>query len=66
MAKLKGNFLPSDYAIQMSKKLQDLKQGEMDVKTYTNEFYKLSIRASRMDDDVEKVYKYLSGLRFNI
>lgn len=60
VAKLKGRFLPSDYAIQMSKKLQDLKQREMDVKTYTNKFYKLSIGAGHMVDDVEKVAKYIS------
>lgn len=38
----------------------------MGVKTYTDEFYKLSIRAGYMEDDVEKVARYLGGLRFNV
>lgn len=35
VAKLKGKFLPSDYQVQMFKKLQSLRQKEMDVKEYT-------------------------------
>lgn len=66
MAKIKGNFLSSDYASQMFKKLQGLKQKEMDVKSYIEEFYRLSIRAGHMEDEVEKIARYLSELRFNI
>lgn len=65
MAKLKVKFVSVDYAIQMYKKLQGMKQREMDVKAYTKEFYKLIIRESHMEDDVEKVARYLIGLRFN-
>lgn len=66
VAKLKGMFLLVDYAIQMYKKLQGLKQRDIDVKNYTKEFYKLSIRVGHMEDDVEKVARHLSGLWFNI
>lgn len=65
VAKIKGKFLPSDYASQMFKKL-GLKQKEMDVKAYTEQFYRLSIRSSHVEDEVEKVSRYLSGMRFNI
>lgn len=66
VAKMKGKFLPKDYAIQMFRKLQGLKQKEMDVKTYTEEFYKLSIRSSHNENENEKIARYLGGLRFNI
>lgn len=42
--KLKGKFLPSDYNIQLFKRLQDLKQKELDVQAYMEEIYKLGIR----------------------
>lgn len=66
VAKLKGNFLPKDYEIQLYKRLQGLRQKEQDVKAYTDEFLKLSIRSGREEDEVVKVARYLGGLRFNI
>lgn len=64
--KLKGKFLPNDYAIQLYRKLQNLKQKGMDVTTYTEEFYKLSIKSDHMKEDVDKVPRYLNGLRYNL
>lgn len=37
VAKLKGKFLPSDYVIQLKRRLQNLKQKDMDVKSYAEE-----------------------------
>lgn len=51
MAKLKGNFLPKDYEIQLYKRLQGLRQKEQDVKEYTDEFLKLSIKSGREEDE---------------
>lgn len=39
VAKVKGQFLPVDYAIQNFRKLQNLRQKELDVMTYTKEFH---------------------------
>lgn len=36
------------------------------MKAHTDEFYKLSIREGMDEDEVEKVARYLGGLRFNI
>ncbi|XP_059066667.1 uncharacterized protein LOC131857900 [Cryptomeria japonica] len=66
VAKLKGNFLPKDYEIQLNKRLQGLRQKEQDIKAYTDEFLKLNIRSGREEDEVVKVTRYLGGLRFNI
>eukprot|EP00253_Pinus_taeda_P014990 PITA_14990 len=38
----------------------------MSVKEYTEEFYRLSIRAGHAEDDMEKVAKYINGLRYDI
>lgn len=66
VAKLKGKFLPSDYSIQLYTRLQNLSQKDMDVIAYIEEFYKLSIRANHEEDEVEKMARYINGLRFNI
>ena len=38
----------------------------MSVKEYTKEFYRLDIRSRHVDDDVEKIARYINGLRFGI
>lgn len=63
---IKTQFLPIDYEVQMHKKLQNLKQREMDVSTYIEEFNKLTLGARKQGEEVEKVARYLNGLRQNI
>ena len=38
----------------------------MTVKEYIKEFYKLSIRARHAEDNMEKVARYINGLRYDI
>jgi hypothetical protein len=38
----------------------------MTLKEYTEEFYKLNIRAGHRESDDEKVSRYLNGLRYDI
>jgi hypothetical protein len=38
----------------------------MTVKEYTEEFYRLNIRAGHHESDDEKVTKYMYGLRYEI
>jgi len=38
----------------------------MDVKAYTKEFYKLSIGLGHMEDEVDKVARYLNGLKYSL
>jgi hypothetical protein len=42
--KLKDNFIPKDYQLNIFKKLQNLRQKGLSAKVYTEEFYKLNIR----------------------
>ena len=64
--RLKAQFLPKDYEVQLHKKLQNLKQRELDVSSYTEEFHKLSLRAKKHENEVEKLARYMNGLRTNI
>jgi hypothetical protein len=38
----------------------------MIVKEYTEEFYRLNIRAGHQESDHEKVVRYMNGLRYDI
>ena len=64
--KLKGKFMPKDYQLNHFKQLQNLKQKGMTVKEYTEQFYKLNIRTGHVEDGVEKVPRYINGLRYDI
>ena len=66
MSKLKGKFMPKYYQLNPFRQLQNLKQNGMTIKEYTGEFYKLSIRAGHIEDDIEKVARYINGLRHEI
>jgi len=41
--------------------MQSLKQKDMTIKEYTKEFYRLDINSWHVDDDVEKIAKYING-----
>ena len=59
---VRSQFLPSDLAIQIKIKRNNLKQKDMDVMTYTKQFHTLSIRGGVEDED-EKVARYINGLK---
>ena len=64
--KLKRQFIPVDYELDLFKKMQVLKQVGRSVQEYTKEFYRLLIRAGHAEANKEKVAHYLSGLRSSI
>jgi hypothetical protein len=66
IAKMKAKFIPKDYQITLFRRMQNLRQKLMMVKEYTEEFYRLNIRAGHQESDDEKVARYLSGLRYDI
>eukprot|EP00253_Pinus_taeda_P022301 PITA_22301 len=65
-AKLKEKFLPKDYHIMLYRQVQNLKQRGMTVREFTEEFYKLNLRAGYVDDTSEKTARYVNGLRGEI
>eukprot|EP00253_Pinus_taeda_P025527 PITA_25527 len=65
-AKLKEKFLPKDYQIMLYRQVQNLKQRGMTVKEFTEEFYKLNLRAGYVEDTPEKTARFANGLRGEI
>jgi hypothetical protein len=63
---MKAKFIPRDYQTNLFRRMQNLRQKGMTVKEYTEDFYKLNIRASCHESDDEKVTKYMNGLRYEI
>ena len=66
MDKLKRQFIPVDYELDLLKKMQSLKQAGRSVQEYTEEFYRILIRTGHAEADKEKVARYLNGLRPSI
>jgi hypothetical protein len=66
IAKMKAKFIPRDYQITLFRRMQNLRQKLMTVKEYTEEFYRLNIRAGHRESDDEKVARYLNGLTYDI
>jgi hypothetical protein len=66
VSKLKAKFMPKDDQINLFKKLQNLRQKDMTVKEYKEDFYKLNIRVGQREWDEEKVSRYMNGLRYEI
>jgi hypothetical protein len=66
IANMKAKFIPRDYQIILFRRMQNLRQKMMTVKEYTEEFYRLNIRAGHRVSDDEKVARYLNGMRYDI
>jgi hypothetical protein len=66
IAKMKAKFIPRDYQISLFKRMQNLRQKLMTVKEYTEEFYRLNIRAGHRESNDEKVARYMNGRRYEI
>ena len=62
----KNKFLLADYQVSLLRKMQNLRQRDMRVKEYPKEFYRLDIRFGNLDDDVEKISRYINGFRSRI
>lgn len=66
VAMLKGILLPKDYQIALHKKVHNLKQKRMTVREYTEEFYRVNVRAIYTEDTSEEIAKYVNVLRLEI
>ena len=66
MNKVKKKILLVDYQVSLLREMQNLRQRDMTVKEYTEEFYRLDIKSGHVDDDVEKSARYINGLRSGI
>jgi hypothetical protein len=62
VAKMKAKFIPKDYQITLFRRMQNLRQKLMTVKEYTEDFYRINIRAGHQESDDENFSKYMNGL----
>jgi uncharacterized protein YjbK len=66
IVKMKEKFIPRDYQISLFRRMQNLRQNLMTMKEYTEEFYRLNIRAGHRESDDENFSRYMNGLRYDI
>eukprot|EP00253_Pinus_taeda_P014540 PITA_14540 len=66
VAKLKGRFLPRDYQIALHRQVHNLRQRGLTVKEYTEEFYRVNLRAGYTEDTAERTARYVNGLKMEI
>ena len=59
----KEKIPPTDYQVILLRKMQNLRQKDVIVKEYAEEFYRLDIISGHVDDDVKKIARYINGLR---
>ena len=64
--KVKNKFIPTDYDVSLSRRMKNLRKRDMIMKEYIEEFYRLDIKSRDVDDDIEKIARYLNGLRSRI
>ena len=66
IAKSKGKFLPKGYQLISLRTMQNLKKKMMTIREFTEEFYKVNIRSSHIEDTPKTVSRYVNRLRFDI
>jgi len=64
--KSKDKFLPKDYQLSLYKQMQNMRQRLLTVREYTEDFYKVNIRAGYTEESSEKVARYVNGIRLEI
>ncbi|XP_021817152.1 uncharacterized protein LOC110759412 [Prunus avium] len=65
-SKLRKQFLPADYTMELYERFHNLKQQDMSVEEYTSEFNNLSIRVGLNETNEQMTSRYLSGLNQTI
>ena len=65
-AEIRKQFIPDDYEMLVHKKLQNHKQRDLDIRTYTQEFHNLTLRAKVYETKKKKLERYMNGLKYII
>jgi hypothetical protein len=66
VTKIKEKFLPVDYQQNLFRQVQNLRQRETYVREYTEEFFRLSLRAGLKEPEFQRVARYVNGLKYLI
>ena len=65
-SEIKRQFVPKDYEVLIHQRLQSLRQKDLDVGAYTEEYHKLTLRAKIPENEKQKLSRYLNGLKYSI
>lgn len=65
-SKLRKQFLPADYTMELYERFHNLKQRHISIEEYTSEFDNLSIRVGLNETNEQMTSRYLSGLNQTI
>ena len=63
---MRAKFSPKDYQLTLYSQMQNLRQRLLTVREYTEEFYKVNLRAGYVEESAEKIARYLNGLQMEI
>lgn len=66
VAKIRQAYIPDGYEIQLHRRRQNLRQKEMDIHSYIDEFQKLCLRSKVVEDESIRLARYLNGLKWSI
>ena len=64
--KIKSQFMPKDNQLNLLRQLRNLRQKAMTIKEYTKEILRLDIRFGHIEGGLERVARYIDGLRYDI
>jgi len=65
-ARMKSKCLRKDYQISLYRQVHNLEQRMMTIKEYTEEFYKVNLKAGYVEDTPEKTMRFVNGLWMEI
>ena len=65
-AEIINQFIPDDYEVLVHKRMQNLKQRDLDVNTYTQEFHNMTLRAKMYEIEKKILVRYVNSLKYSI
>jgi hypothetical protein len=66
VAKMRAKFLPKDYKLYLYRQMKNLRKRLLSIREYTEEFYKVNLRACYVEGSTKKTARYINGLRMEI
>ena len=65
-SEIKRKFVPKDYEVLIHQRLQSLRQKDLDIGAYIEEFHKLTLRGLVPENEKQKLARYFNRLKYSI
>jgi hypothetical protein len=66
VANMRVKFFPKYYQLSLYRQMQNLRKRLLCIREYIEEFYKVNLRASYVEESTKKAARYVNGLRMEI